>query len=261
MPADGVLEVSNGFSWEPVTLSQTITKTTIDAGLLRFVPDTGESGYDTYPTPGVGDLRQDYAQFVYRPVQTIEITNPDAEFGVTYAEGTGNNVATGWTITGTVYTSNLTAAAYATDHDQVFSLGQASDISQVLISNFSTELDYTLSVDVGWDPAWLSPQFHAELWAGGTRLGFITESSITPIAGEFVRATLSVDGSSFGAVDGQPLEVRLIETSGTSSVVHFDNIQLTAVPGGIGATATMTIDITPVNDAPVNTVPGSADGE
>ncbi len=253
LPADGVLAVSNGFSWEPVTAGQTITKSTIDAGLLRFTPEAQESGYDAYPTPGVGNLLQDYAQFTYRPVQTIAITNPDAELGITYAEGTGNNVAAGWVTSGSVYTSNVSAAAYADDHDQVFSLSSGAQMSQVLSTNFSAALDYTISVDVGWHPAWSSPSFQVELWAGGTRVGVVDQSAITPVIGAFVRATLVVDGSAFGAADGQPLEIRLSESSGFSNVVQFDNVMLTTLPGGIGSTATLTIDITPQNDAPVIT--------
>ena len=253
LSVDGVLEVSNGFSWEPVTELQTITKATIDAGWLRFRPDVNESGQDAYPTAGVGDLRQDYAQVLYRPVQTIAITNPDAELGITYAEGTGNNVAAGWVTSGTVYTSNVTAGEYADDHDQLFTLRQGAQISQVLSTNFSTTLDYELTVDVGWHPAWLSPSFQVELWAGGTLVGVVDQSSITPVIGEFVRATLVVDGSAFGAADGQPLEIRLSESSGFSNVVQFDNVMLTTLPGGIGSTVTLTIDITPQNDAPVIT--------
>ena len=251
LSADGILQVSNGFSWEPVTEGQPITKATIDAGWLRFVPDLNESGNDAYPTPGVGHLRQDYAQFSYRPAQTIAITNPDAELGITYPEGTGNNVATGWNISGTVYTSNFSSGAYPNDHDQVFSLSQGAQMSQVLGATFSTTLDYDLSVDVGWHPAWFTPQFQVALWAGGTRLGFINESSITPVMGEFVRATLSVDGGAFSAVDGQPLEIRLLNASGFPNVAQFDNVLLTATPGGLGAAATLNIDIASINDPPI----------
>ncbi|HMS83318.1 MAG TPA: DUF4347 domain-containing protein, partial [Nitrospira sp.] len=252
VPADGRLEVSNGVSWEPVTINQTITKATIDTGWLRFTPDAQETGYDGYATAGVGDLRQDYAQFTFRSVQTIPITNPDAELGITYAEGTGNTGATGWTTTGMVYTSNLTSAYYAGDHDQLFNLTTGGEMRQTLTTAFSSSETYNLSVDVGWNSAWLSPEFRVELWAGGTRLGYADQTSITPVQGSFVRASLQIDGSSFSAVHGQPLEIRMVETSGYSNAVNFDNVMLTTSPGGIGSPATMTIDVTPANDAPTD---------
>ncbi|HEY9104138.1 Ig-like domain-containing protein, partial [Chitinimonas sp.] len=65
LPADGVLQYNNGSSWVSVTNNQLITQTDISAGKLRFVPDTNESGIDSYSTPGVGDQKQDYARFTF----------------------------------------------------------------------------------------------------------------------------------------------------------------------------------------------------
>jgi hypothetical protein len=69
LPDDGRLEVFNGTSWDPATLLQTVTQSTMNAGRFRFVPDAEESGHDGYAAPGVGHLFRDYAQFDFAPVQ------------------------------------------------------------------------------------------------------------------------------------------------------------------------------------------------
>ncbi len=69
LPDDGRLEVFDGTHWEPATLLQTVTQSSMDAGGFRFVPDAQESGHDGYANPGVGHLFQDYALFDFAPVQ------------------------------------------------------------------------------------------------------------------------------------------------------------------------------------------------
>jgi len=250
LPADGVLQCSNGFSWEPVTLGQTLTKASIDAGWLRFVPDANEWGDDSAALGGVGEGLTDYAVIRFVPVQTIAILNPDAELGITHAEGTGDTLGGAWSVTGSVYVSNLTSAYYPGDHDQAFGLGSGASMAQSLGTGFSSDLDYELSADIGWNSAWSSPMFRLELWAGGTRLGFADETAITPVQGDFVRVSLAVDGSGFAALDGQALEVRIVEASGWNAL-NVDNILLTTTPGGVGTEGEITVDLAPVNDAPV----------
>ena len=68
LPADGVLQISsNGTSWTDVIAGQLISKTTIDNGRLRFVPDTNESGADVFGGIGTGNRQADYASFTYTP--------------------------------------------------------------------------------------------------------------------------------------------------------------------------------------------------
>ncbi|MDZ4141959.1 MAG: VCBS domain-containing protein, partial [Methylotenera sp.] len=62
LPTDGILFL-NGVA---VTAGQVITKAAIDASQLTFVPDLNESGFDGYTTAGVGNLKQDYANFNYQ---------------------------------------------------------------------------------------------------------------------------------------------------------------------------------------------------
>ncbi len=66
LPVDGLLQYNNGSSWVAVIANQVITKADIDAGKLRFMPDANESGYSGYAAAGVGNLKQDYAQFAYQ---------------------------------------------------------------------------------------------------------------------------------------------------------------------------------------------------
>jgi hypothetical protein len=83
LPGDGRLEVFNGTSWEPATLLQTVTQSTMNAGWFRFVPDAQESGHDGYATPGVGHLFRDYAAFDFAPVQPSAPGNPGPDFTLT----------------------------------------------------------------------------------------------------------------------------------------------------------------------------------
>ena len=66
LPVDGQLQFFNGTAWTAAIVNQAITQAQIDAGALRFIPNTHESGFDDYATAGVGNLMQDYAQFNYR---------------------------------------------------------------------------------------------------------------------------------------------------------------------------------------------------
>ncbi|WP_374568230.1 Ig-like domain-containing protein [Ideonella sp.] len=67
LPTDGTLQFFNGSSWVAVTLNQTITQAAIAAGNLRFVPDANESGADAFNSAGTGNLKNDYAQFNFKP--------------------------------------------------------------------------------------------------------------------------------------------------------------------------------------------------
>ncbi|WP_148714755.1 tandem-95 repeat protein [Chitinolyticbacter meiyuanensis] len=66
LPADGTVQYNNGSSWVTVTANQLVSKADIDAGKLRFVPDTHESGSNAYSTTGTGDQKSDYAKFTYQ---------------------------------------------------------------------------------------------------------------------------------------------------------------------------------------------------
>ena len=104
LPVDGQLQFFDGTAWTTASIDQAITQAQIDAGALRFIPSTHESGFDDYATAGLGNLLQDYAQFTYRandgelfseiatmtidivPVAdapTLTLTNPEDRYGAT----------------------------------------------------------------------------------------------------------------------------------------------------------------------------------
>ncbi|WP_458717758.1 tandem-95 repeat protein [Pseudomonas gregormendelii] len=66
LPGDGKLQYLNGSTWTDLTPNQIITKTDIDAGKLRFMPDTNESGANGNPN-GTGNKLADYAQIQFQP--------------------------------------------------------------------------------------------------------------------------------------------------------------------------------------------------
>ncbi|MCB1887925.1 MAG: tandem-95 repeat protein, partial [Rhodocyclaceae bacterium] len=64
-PSDGQLQAFTGGNWTAVTIGQEISQSEIEAGNLRFVPDTHESGDDGFGGAGTGDQQADYAQFAF----------------------------------------------------------------------------------------------------------------------------------------------------------------------------------------------------
>lgn len=66
LPADGLVQYLSGTAWVAVTVNQIVSKTDLDAGKLRFIPDANESGNDGFATAGLGNLKQTYAQFNYK---------------------------------------------------------------------------------------------------------------------------------------------------------------------------------------------------
>ena len=251
-PADGTLQYYNGSVWTAVSVNQVFTKATIDAGLVRFLPDANETGHDGYASPGVGNNLQTYAQFNFAPVQTtaISIFNPDGEANG-LGDGGWTNPANGWTTTGAdAGAYNPLAAEFATDHDSTLYASAGSTLSQTLGTTFNAANNYSLSFEVGWRQSYgTAPEFRVELWAGATRIGFVDQTAVTTVRGSFVSGTLAVDGTSFAAQNGQALQVRLV---GVVNQPNFDNLALTsfARASDLGSTATMNVDVTPVNDAP-----------
>ncbi|WPP00031.1 retention module-containing protein [Pseudomonas sp. HR96] len=79
LPADGVLQLQNSDgSWTTltqadVTAGNWISKATIDAGQLRFVPDAYESGNSSFGGSGVGNHQADYTTFQYAPTDGLTI--------------------------------------------------------------------------------------------------------------------------------------------------------------------------------------------
>ena len=256
LPVAGTLQTLVDGDWKSVVVSQIITKDAIDGGNLRYVPVSEQSGYDGYGVPGVGNQRNDYAQFSFAPLQgtSITIANPNAEADV-MSEGTWRQGATGWTlhtVSGfSAGVQNLGARQFSVDQDNTFYVEQdGTYLAQTLATTFNSTNDYALSLSIGWRLDQPVSEYSVELWAGGTRLGFIDQSQVTEVQGSLVQAKLQVSGAGFPALNGQALQIRLV---GVVMQTNFDNLQLVSYERNteIGAAAVMTVDITPVNDAPV----------
>ncbi len=256
LPVAGTLQTLVDGDWKSVVVSQIITKAAIDGGNLRYVPVSEQSGYDGYGVPGVGNQHNDYAQFSFAPLQgtSITIANPNAEADV-MSEGTWQQGATGWTlhtVSGfAAGVQNVGARQFSVDHDNTFYVEQdGTYLAQTLGTTFNSTNDYSLSLSIGWRLDQPVSEYSVELWAGGTRLGFIDQSQVTEVQGSLVQATLQVSGAGFPALNGQALQIRLV---GVVMQTNFDNLQLVSYERNteIGAAAVMTVDITPANDAPV----------
>ncbi|WP_322978515.1 retention module-containing protein [Pseudomonas sp. C11] len=65
LPGEGKLQIKSGNSWVDVSANATVSKSVIDAGGLRFVPDSNESGHDSFGGNGVGLNQATYATFKY----------------------------------------------------------------------------------------------------------------------------------------------------------------------------------------------------
>jgi surface adhesion protein len=66
LPGEGKLQYLNGSTWTDVTANQTLSKTDIDAGKVRFTPDANESGANGN-SAGMGNNKADYAQIQFQP--------------------------------------------------------------------------------------------------------------------------------------------------------------------------------------------------
>ncbi|MFJ7316341.1 LapA family giant adhesin, partial [Pseudomonas sp. NPDC098747] len=67
LPGEGKLQYLDGSTWKDVANNQTFSKTDIDAGKLRFMPDANESGVNGYGGTGIGNKQADYAQIKFQP--------------------------------------------------------------------------------------------------------------------------------------------------------------------------------------------------
>ncbi|MFI3121810.1 MAG: hypothetical protein QX203_17715, partial [Methylococcaceae bacterium] len=107
LPADGVLKLNNA----PVTVGQVISQAAVNADQLIFTPDSNESGINAYHAPGVGNMKNDYAQLSFSATDsnanrydgkmTLDIA-PKADLGTLAATLVMNQAY--------IYTGNIPAA-------------------------------------------------------------------------------------------------------------------------------------------------------
>uniref|UniRef100_UPI001BD4262B immunoglobulin-like domain-containing protein n=1 Tax=Pseudomonas sp. dw_358 TaxID=2720083 RepID=UPI001BD4262B len=190
LPVDGVLQVENASgTW--VTLTQAdvtngnwISKATIDAGELRFVPDAYESGNSSFSGTGVGNQQADYATFQYAPTDglttgtaaTMTVDIAPASYvsidGTTPAAAGVNTIevadSTGAIVQGQSYnvafvvdtSGSIGSTAMQTIKDQLTSLFQTlssnaakdgSGVVKVLLVDFDTKVESQVSVTFSSD--------------------------------------------------------------------------------------------------------------
>ncbi len=63
LPADGAMQIYVNGAWQDVAVGDSISKADVDANYLRFIPDSNESGDDSFSDLGTGDQKSDYAEF------------------------------------------------------------------------------------------------------------------------------------------------------------------------------------------------------
>lgn len=174
LPADGVLMLDG----VAVLENQMISKADVDAGKLVFIPDANESGSDANPVSGVGNMRQDYANFNFQvsdgelesPVATARIdinpvadglslqlgnaVNIQADFNQYTKNGTEQLIPDGW------FTNNSGGGKFIESYDST-TYGISGPVSKVMelerhagdASNFYTNIQtipgqvYTLTFD------------------------------------------------------------------------------------------------------------------
>ncbi|MDP5237888.1 Ig-like domain-containing protein, partial [Uliginosibacterium sp. 31-16] len=140
LPANGTLQYStNGVTWTTISVAgQTVLKSNIDAGYLRFVPASNESGIDAYGGTGTGNKQADYASFTYQPVDgassngtgntgtmTIDITPvadaPNLSLAVGTPAYTQTSTSSGTSIGYDTYSVKLSSALTDTDGSETLS--------------------------------------------------------------------------------------------------------------------------------------------
>jgi VCBS repeat-containing protein len=189
--------------------------------------DQGGLIYDKTLTIGVSNVNEAPVD-VATSSQSITIENASFDAQL-LADGGYTTSPPGWTVSGVAGDFNPSTAYFSSGNGTdganvgyVDSVG--ASLSQVLSTNFSSTLNYHLTVDVGRRIDYSVPQsYTVELFAGATLLG-----SFTSVQGDndaWGTAHVSVVGANFAAADGQSLRIVL---NGGGAQVNFDNVRLTA---------------------------------
>jgi hypothetical protein len=185
----------------------------------------GDAG--TPGTPAM-DVIKDFSQ------GAVTVLNFDAA-SITMNEGNMNNSPSGWTRSDASGVENPGSSRFLLDHDNALFTradgdGTVDCLSQTLGASFSSTGLWTVTVDLGWGADQNTvPQFRAELWAGGTRIGMIDQTDVSLQQGQFVQGSFTVNAADYsGVANGSALQVRLIGVAGTT---YFDNVKVTQDDG------------------------------
>ena len=241
LPADGVLRL-NGV---PVASGAVISKAAIDANQLVFTPDANESGIDGYATAGVGNLRQDYANFNFQvfdgsanstpATMRIDVTpvadaptvnaNSGLALGVNFnGLGTGQNIASpaGWA------TSNTGGSFIEINPSNVYGIpGLVSNVMELErnagdASNFYTDVNtvagqvYTLTFD-----------YSARSGNTGTTSSINVRWGSTALATQQGPIVYTTDAAAYNTVGWTRITVNVVGTGGPMRL-EFDAVDANA---------------------------------
>ncbi len=250
LPSAGTL-TNNGVA---VTAGNAITIADINAGRLVYTPAANGNG-------------SAYSSFTFQVQDNATLTGTSVNT---------NGLITGWTGTNTVtLIQGPTSAADQTVFAGAQNVGAPNAVIKTDIANqplaiATTGSQYHLAFDflnlVGYGAAPLTVQ----VFAGTTLIGSKSQAKLTTFPSLI---SLSLDTSAVSAADnGKPINIVWSAGGGHGDLIAIDNVALTQIGGNgsnllvngdfgsgsyyVGANTdttprTMTIDVTPVNDAPV----------
>jgi hypothetical protein len=162
----------------------------------------------------------------------VTVLNPSFEFpaaplatscgpGCSFTAGSFTN----WTVSGNAGVFHPDASRFTfplPDGDQI-AYGNGGTLSQTLSSTLLSSTTYTLTLAVGRRLDAAFPGYLVSLFAGATLLG--SESSLSPLAGDFDISTVTFTSGPSHPLAGQPLRIQL---SSTGTQTNFDAVQLDA---------------------------------
>ncbi len=277
LPVTGALEYFNGSVWVTVSVDQVITKDSVDSGNLRFVPLADESG-------------NNYTQFNYAPVQTdvyVTLNSGATTDGVLILDSTGANpelLGGASTLSITVSIDNATtpssaglfsyASAAAANGNEVLLLPKADGDINVVVGGtgqtLSTGIDFydgsPHTITLNWDGS----DGSGELIVDGNSFAFTGATGTIeadgvlmigqeqddvgvlktdqPFIGDITHISITTDGTLVADYDMTTDGSVIYDTVGTLDLTIGGDAILNEV--STGNAVTMTVDITPINDAP-----------
>ncbi|MGB0682094.1 MAG: beta strand repeat-containing protein [Magnetovibrionaceae bacterium] len=211
---------------EDLELNVTAT-TTGESGEQATSSQTIEVGFDrTASTP---DVSVSLGEPTITASESIEIENASFE-APALDNGRWNSTVDGWELDGQGGTwdpsTQFKDADGASDGENVVHLNRGT-ISQTLEDTFNPSQDYDLNVDIGNRLDQGDATYEIKLYAGDQEIGSISSDDLPVVDGEFVTATVSVDGGTFGgdfAGAGQPIRIEIAKTGGGQ--LNIDNVRL-----------------------------------
>ncbi len=212
--------------------------------------DIDGASYDDDLVVGITDVNE-APLAVYTSTAPITIANHNFD-DATLSEDQNNASVPSWTVIGNAGHWNPTTSHFTsgdgTDGTNIAFVNPGGSLNQTLASNFDSNFDYELKVDVSnrltYDNG---SEYQVRLYAGSTVIGEYLSSSGDD--GTWGTLHLFVDGSNFSSEDGQALSIELAHVSGQQ--VNFDDVRLTSY-----STAGVTVNENAIDGTSIVTATG-----